>query len=386
MPSAPSELAPTVGPAESARLVSLDQFRGYTVLGMLLVNFVGSFDAVKKQLPVLAHHHTYCSYADTIMPQFLFAVGFAFRLTFVKRVTAVGAQAAYWHAVRRNLGLLLVAFVVYNVGSKWEKWDDLSQRDVVLLRWAKQDLFQTLGHIAVTSLWVLPVIAARPRVRIAYTVFSGVLHVALSYWFNYRWTNTPPNGVDGGPLGFLTWAVPLLIGSLACDLYQSTPNRERLCIRFAFIGAIIAALAYGLSCVHLAPSDMDEGHFNAAVSAAPPPLVFVNVKPPTNDLFTMSQRSGSLTYTLFGAGVALIVLAVFVLACDIGSMRIGVFRTLGSNALAAYIIHDPVYEAVKPFVPKDAPLEYIFVMCALALTICYALMRSLEKNKLFLKL
>ncbi|AMV29479.1 Acyltransferase family protein [Gemmata sp. SH-PL17] len=386
MQSAPYGLAPPPNSAESARLVSLDQFRGYTVLGMLLVNFVGSFAVIKTQLPVLAHHHTYCSYADTIMPQFLFAVGFAFRLTFVKRLVAVGAQAAYWHAVRRNLGLLLVAFTVYSVGSKWEKWEDLSQLDVVVLRWAKQDLFQTLGHIAVTSLWVLPVIAASSRVRIAYTVFSGVLHVALSYWFNYRWTNTPPNGVDGGPLGFLTWAVPLLIGSLACDLYQSTPNRERLCIRFAFIGAIVAALAYGLSCVHLAPSDMDEWHFNVSVSTAPPPLVFVSVKPPTNDLFTMSQRSGSLTYTLFGAGVALMVLAVFVLACDIGSMRIGVFRTLGSNALAAYIIHGLVYEAVKPFVPRDAPLWYVAAATVVALTICYVLMRSLEKNKLFLKL
>src|SRR3954464_9735191 len=90
------------------RLVSLDQFRGYTVFGMLLVNFVGSYAAVRAALPTLAHHHTYCSYADTIMPQFLFAVGFAFRLTFVKRKAAIGARAAYGHAVRRSLGLMLV--------------------------------------------------------------------------------------------------------------------------------------------------------------------------------------------------------------------------------------------------------------------------------------
>ena len=44
---------------------------------MLLVNFVGSFLAIRATLPLLAHHHTYCSYADTIMPQFLFAVGFS---------------------------------------------------------------------------------------------------------------------------------------------------------------------------------------------------------------------------------------------------------------------------------------------------------------------
>src|SRR5262249_28425897 len=61
------------------RLVSLDQFRGYTVLGMFLVNFVGGMSAVPDGLK---HHHTYCSYADTIMPQFLLAVGFGMRLSF----------------------------------------------------------------------------------------------------------------------------------------------------------------------------------------------------------------------------------------------------------------------------------------------------------------
>src|SRR5262245_63440020 len=109
---------------------------------MLLVNFVGSFAAVRATLPVLAHHHTYCSYADTIMPQFFFAVGFAYRLTFLRRKEADGPRAAYLHALRRNFGLLLVAFVVHNVGSSWQNWDNLDQRDAVVLRWAKQDLFQ----------------------------------------------------------------------------------------------------------------------------------------------------------------------------------------------------------------------------------------------------
>ena len=79
-------------------------------------------------------------------------------------------------------------------------------------------------------------------------------------------------------------------------------------------------------------------------------------------------------------------LALFVLACDIGSFRLGVFRTFGSNALAAYIIHDLVNAAVKPFVPRDAPLWYVFVGCAVSLTICYVFVRHLEKNKIFLKL
>ncbi len=73
------------------RLASLDQFRGYTVAGMFLVNFVGSYP---ESPALLKHHNTYCSYADTIMPQFFFAVGFAYRMTLLKRLQAVGPRRA----------------------------------------------------------------------------------------------------------------------------------------------------------------------------------------------------------------------------------------------------------------------------------------------------
>ena len=66
---------------KGARLVSLDQFRGYTVAGMFIVNWLGSFAITPE---ILKHHRTWCSYADTIMPQFFFAAGFALRLVWLK--------------------------------------------------------------------------------------------------------------------------------------------------------------------------------------------------------------------------------------------------------------------------------------------------------------
>src|SRR5439155_5794828 len=81
------------------RILSLDQFRGYTVAGMLLVNFLGGYHLVPA---ILKHHNTYCSYADTIMPQFFFAVGFAYRMTFLRRLQTAGAGAAIRAVLRRN--------------------------------------------------------------------------------------------------------------------------------------------------------------------------------------------------------------------------------------------------------------------------------------------
>ena len=38
--------------------------------------------------------------------------------------------------------------------------------------------------------------------RALYTLASGLLHIGLSYWFNYRWTNTPPTALMAGRSAF----------------------------------------------------------------------------------------------------------------------------------------------------------------------------------------
>src|SRR5262245_58060450 len=109
------------------RIVSLDQFRGYTIAGMFLVNFIGGF-TVSPYL--FKHHYTFCSYADTIMPQLLFAVGFAFRLSVGRRELTQGAEAAYFRIARRLVGLGLVGLFIYEMDDRLlpSYWIDLFSR------------------------------------------------------------------------------------------------------------------------------------------------------------------------------------------------------------------------------------------------------------------
>ncbi len=95
-----------------SRIVSMDQFRGYTVAGMFLVNFVGGLVAFPE---VLKHHngHPYFSYADSIMPSFMFAAGFSFRLVALRRLGQEGAARTYVHFVVRSLALVLISLVMY---------------------------------------------------------------------------------------------------------------------------------------------------------------------------------------------------------------------------------------------------------------------------------
>ena len=107
--------------APQPRLASLDQFRGYTVAGMCLVNFLAPFAAIHS---VLKHNDTYFSYADTIMPGFLFVVGFAFRLTWLKRRRNAGRLATAATYVRRSGKLLLLSLFIYLCVGDVPRWLD----------------------------------------------------------------------------------------------------------------------------------------------------------------------------------------------------------------------------------------------------------------------
>ena len=108
-----------VAPAKPPRIASMDQFRGYTVAGMFLVNFLGGYAAIH---PVLKHNNTYFSYADSIMPSFMFAVGFSFRLTYLRRRSQSSLSRTLWTYVRRSLALVVVSLVMYGFGGHFKEW------------------------------------------------------------------------------------------------------------------------------------------------------------------------------------------------------------------------------------------------------------------------
>jgi predicted acyltransferase len=354
------------------RIVSLDQFRGYTVLGMFVVNFVGGLQSVH---PTLLHHHTYLSYADTIMPQFLFAVGFGMRFSFENRLRRVGAYQTYSHFAWRCLGLILLGVVVYRLTgdyATWEKlrseWQSQSLQDF-LVHTIKRGPFETLTHIGVTSLWVLPVIARPAWVRALFAAGSAGLHVWLSLSQGYyEWNLADKRGIDGGPLGFLTWTVPLVAGTLVHDWVVTG---ERPVLRSVLFGVSLTALGTLLAVFKNADATF--------------PLIQPAGEPQLN-YWIMSQRAGSVTYLLCGAGIAALLYAFFRVASDHYGLRLGLFALLGRHALAGYLIHGMVSDTMKPFCPKDSPLWWVSVCLSVYLAISIVFIRYLDRNRLWLKL
>jgi hypothetical protein len=335
---------------------------------MFVVNFLGGFAVTPA---ILKHHNTYCSYADTIMPQFMFAVGFALRLVLLRNVEKSGLVPALRRAALRSLGLIALGLVVYRLDGQFKSWSDMTTAGPwpIFANAFWRQPFQALVHIGVTSLWILPVVTASARARLIYVLISGGLHLALSHGFWYELLHAK-RVIDGGMLGFLTWSVPMIAGTLAHDVVVSRGTKNAIKPLLLW-GAAVMLAGYGLACL------------NQGGALVPPPF-----RPPVApiDLWTMSQRAGSLSYLTFTTGFSLAVYAGFIWLCDLRGRSAVVFTILGQNALAAYLVHLWLDDFVKPFAPRDAPLWWVGIAFAVFFGGTVGMVAFLNRRGLFLRL
>jgi hypothetical protein len=151
-----------------------------------------------------------------------------------------------------------------------------------------------------------------------------------THWNYYEWVNTDPKGIDGGPLGFLSWTIPLLTGALAYDLVAAA-RRPAPVGRLLIWGTVLMLVGYALACLNsLAPPNTADPGIRSWLVEPP----FVPPSWPVN-MWSMSQRSGSVSYQAFAAGFALALYAHFALACDRGRHGISIFQKRGTLSTAA---------------------------------------------------
>ena len=100
----------------------------------------------------------------------------------------------------------------------------------------------------------------------------------------------------------------------------------------------------------------------------------------------MDKRIVSITFILFSTGFAFALYGIFVLACDRLGLSLGIFRILGQNPLAAYIIHHQTEKVVQLVVPKDSPLGWCLMGLAFFFILTMLFMSYLDRHRIYLRL
>ncbi|HNR33627.1 MAG TPA: heparan-alpha-glucosaminide N-acetyltransferase domain-containing protein [Candidatus Hydrogenedentes bacterium] len=318
------------GHESHSRIPSMDQFRGYAILTMIFVNFVGRFDATPW---MLQHHRTGMSFNDTIAPIFIFVVGMGFRLSLLRRAEKIGIAAARKAAAWRYAKLTILGFIVY-FGYFWD----------------------ALSDIGVAGLLTLFLIDKSPAVRIAAAFGLLGAYQALFSLAGYgEWVMR--ESVNGGPLGPLSWAFILLMGTVAYDALNEGGT-----------GAILRrCMAWGL-----------------ALSAAGwlLKMPWPGVKPE----WPFTQYGMSAPYPLYATGLCFLTLLAFHLLCDVGRVRLPHLTILGENPLALYLLHGVLILIGHLILNADASPRAIVTGFIVIYAICYAFAVVLRRKKIIFKI
>jgi predicted acyltransferase len=128
-PSTPAAPVPSLSPSSfDRRLVSLDAFRGFVMLSMLLGNLgleklaglpvTGFLYAQLNHVPWVGFH-----FEDLILPAFLFIIGISMAISDDRRrARGEGARARFLHALRRSLALFALGFLLSWLASGKPYW------------------------------------------------------------------------------------------------------------------------------------------------------------------------------------------------------------------------------------------------------------------------
>ncbi len=319
---------------KTPRIASIDQVRGYAIFGMILVNFLGHFDAMPW---IFKHHHYGFSYADSIAPLFIFVVGLGFRMSFLRRAAASGISAARRAAVRRYAILIGLGLIYGGFHLRAGVWD-------------------ALMDIGCAGMLTVLIIDRTAWVRIAAAIlFLSAYQVIFTQTGYGQWV--VPNSINGGPLGPLSWVFIFLMGTLAHDL-MAVSNPRRFPFWCCIFGIALGMLGWGLG------------------------LEWPGIK----GEWPLTQYGMSAPYSLSAAGLCFLTLAGFYALCDMAKVQLPHLTVLGRNPLVLYLVQAIITGISGAVLPSALPAPYALCGFAATYAACYWVAWFLDRKGMIIKI
>ena len=317
---------------QKARIVSLDQFRGFAIFGMILVNYLGFFEKIPE---TMKHPHYGMTFANTIAPFFLIAVGMGFRMSLKNRIGKYGKNNSYFTAIKRYLILIIIGIIIYGPDPVCDMWD-------------------ALVDIGFAGLLTLPFILTKKWIRISLAFLYLIIYQCIFTFTGYgEWTMQ--HSIDGGPIGILSWASILFFGTVLMDDLQEQ-SQTIFIKRSLTTGFILMTLGYGLSLIN------------------------------PQELWQFSQLSMTMAYPLFSSGLSFIVFVLFYWLADIKKIQIPHLALLGMNPLILYILQNVLIELHGEYLNKNSAIWIAMCGFIVIYLICFVVARYMFRNKLVLKI
>ena len=345
----------TVSAMPKQRIASIDQFRGYAIFGMLLVDYFGCF---RHSWPQLHHHRDFMTFADTVAPMFMFVVGMGMRLSMQRRSAEVGLADARKSMVKRYVILVLIAFTIY-AGYLWD----------------------ALMNIGLAGLLAVLLVDKKPSVRIiAGLILLAAYQAVFSLTVYGQWmlgtvdfnNDTIPFifkliplgpelvkcNINGGPIGHWSWCLMLLCGTIAYDV-MATKNAGK---------TVAGCLAWG-----------------AALCLAG--WVLKQEWPGVKAAWPFSKYWMTAPFALWSSGLCFFTLLVFYVLCDVLKIRIPHLTVFGMNPLVIYILQCLIMDSGERFMPERSTYwPGIFAGFLVFYTVCYGTAYFLYRKQIIIKL
>jgi len=313
------------------RLRSLDAFRGFAIVGMVLVNFWGGLNAIPawlKHAPDIG-----LTFADLVAPFFIFAIGLTYGISARRRLKRDGWGKTAGHFFRRWMSIV-------GIGAAMTSLEKVYGEGLYQLDWG------ALQSIGVAGLLTFPLLKLKKEWRALIGV--GLLVVYQILLDNF-FLEIVLRSQHGGIIGALGYTGMMILSTVLADFFFGSGQEKKWFPWLSFL-----ALAAGIGLWFVVP---------------------------------VSKHRVSASYVILTTGASAVLFWLFHLLVDRLKVRIWLLESWGRNPLLLYLLQYLVMAVfILPPFPAwntDAPLWLVMVQSAVLLIVLTLIAWFLEKKEWF---